>query len=196
MKQSEFAALHGVSRKTVTKWKERGWLVFAGDQVDAEASNALVKKYRVAGADSVTQAAQGNNQGNKPTRPRRAVTPKDAEVTIGDGETAGQAVERILLALGADMDMDEAKRVKENYLALQAQLEYDQAAGLVVAVADVAQAVAEEYAKVRTRLLAIPSEHAPRIQRLRSVQEVQDALHAVIVEALEELTRDGDKRSA
>ncbi|ANN70902.1 hypothetical protein [Bordetella bronchialis] len=196
MKQSEFAALHGVSRKTVTKWKERGWLVFAGDQVDVEASNALLKKYRVAGADSVTQAAQGNSQGNKPARARRAVTPKDAEVTIGDGETAGQAAERILLALGADMDMDEAKRVKENYLALQAQLEYDQAAGLVVAVADVSQAVAEEYAKVRTRLLAIPSEHAPRIQRLRTVQEVQDALHSVIVEALEELTRDGEQRTA
>lgn len=196
MKQSEFAALHGVSRKTVTKWKERGWLAFAGDQVDVEASNALLKKYRVAGADSVTQAVQGNGQGNKPTRPRRAVTPMDTEVTIGDGETAGQAVERILLALGADMNMDEAKRVKENYLALQAQLEYDQAAGLVVAVADVGQAVADEYAKVRTRLLAIPSEHAPRIQRLRTVQEVQDTLHSVIVEALEELTRDGEKRTA
>lgn len=196
MKQSEFAALHGVSRKTVTKWKERGWLVFVGDRVDADASNALLKKYRTAGADSVTQAAQGNSEGNKPVRPRRAVTPKAAEVTIVDGETAGQAAERILLALGADMGMDEAKRVKENYLALQAQLEYDDAAGLVVAVADVAKTVADEYAKVRTRLLAIPSEHAPRIQRLRTVQEVQDMLHSVIVEALEELTRDGEERSA
>lgn len=41
MKQSEFAALHGVSRKTVTTWKARGWLVFGADgEVDAEASNA------------------------------------------------------------------------------------------------------------------------------------------------------------
>lgn len=31
MKQSEFAALHGVSRKTVTTWKARGWLVFGAD---------------------------------------------------------------------------------------------------------------------------------------------------------------------
>ncbi|WP_219847338.1 hypothetical protein [Burkholderia multivorans] len=94
------------------------------------------------------------------------------------------------------MDFDEARRVKENYLALQAQLEYDRDAGLVVAVADVAKAVGEEYAKVRTRLLAIPAEHAPRIHRLKTVIEVQDALHEIIVEALEELTRDGEVRPA
>jgi hypothetical protein len=66
----------------------------------------------------------------------------------------------------------------------------------VVEVADVAKAVGEEYAKVRTKLLSIPSEHAPRIQRLKTVQEVQDVLHSIIVEALEELTRDGDGNTA
>ncbi|HBO79762.1 hypothetical protein [Cupriavidus sp. UBA2534] len=192
MNQSEFAALHGVSRKTVTKWKERGWLVFAGDEVDVDASNALLKKYRRDGADSVTQAPKGNTQGNKPAPVRKRVTPADAEVTIREGETAATAAERVLVATGAEMDFDEARRVKENYLALQAQLEYDRDAGLVVAVADVAKAVGDEYAKVRTRLLAIPAEHAPRLQRLKTVIEVQDALHEIIVEALEELTRDGD----
>lgn len=56
MKQSEFAALHGVSRKTVTKWKERGWLVFDGDNVNVEESNKLLKRYRRDGAPAVTQA--------------------------------------------------------------------------------------------------------------------------------------------
>jgi len=192
MKQSAFAALHGVSRKTVTKWKERGWLVFAGDEVDVEASNALLKKYRRDASESVTQPAQGNKQGNKP----RDVTPASAQVTIRDGESAEQAAVRLLVATGADMNFDEARRVKENYLALKAQLEYDRDAGLVVEVADVARAVGEEYAKVRTRLLAIPAEHAPRIQRLKTVLEVQDALQEIIVEALEELTRDGVGRTA
>jgi phage terminase Nu1 subunit (DNA packaging protein) len=195
MKQSEFAALHGVSRKTVTKWKERGWLVFAGDEVDVDASNALLKKYRRDGAQSVTQSAEGNSQGNRPVERRKRVTPRDAEVTIRDGETAAAAAERVLIATGAEMDFDEARRVKENYLALQAQLEYDRDAGLVVAVADVAKAVGDEYAKVRTRLLAIPAEHAPRLQRLKTVIELQDALHEIIVEALEELTRDGDRHA-
>jgi hypothetical protein len=186
MKQSEFAALHGVSRKTVTKWKERGWLVFAGDEVDVEASNALLKKYRRDGIEAVTQTVTQAAKGNK----RAAVTPPDAEVTIRPGESAEHAAERILTATGAEMTLDEAKRVKENYLALLNQLEYDERAGAVVAVADVARAVGDEYAKVRTRLLSIPAEHAPRIQRLRTVLEVQDVLQEIIVEALEELTRD------
>ncbi|WP_175829707.1 hypothetical protein [Burkholderia cepacia] len=196
MKQSEFAALHSVSRKTVTKWKERGWLVFAGDEVDVDASNALLKKYRRDGAQPVTQTPEGNSQGNKPSTPRKRVTRKEAEVTIRDGESAADAADRLLAATGANMNFDEARRVKENYLALQAQLEYDRDAGLVVAVQDVTRAVGEEYAKVRTRLLAIPAEHAPRIQRLKTVVEVQDALQQLITEALEELTRDGVDRPA
>ncbi|WP_227459303.1 hypothetical protein [Cupriavidus pauculus] len=196
MKQSEFAALHNVSRKTVTKWKERGWLVFAGDEVDVEASNANLKKYRRDGVAPVTQTVTQGAEGNSPARKRKAVTPADSEVTVRSGETPGRAAERILIASGAEMDYDEARCMKENYLALQAQLQYDQDAGLVVAVADVAKAVGEEYAKVRTRLLSIPAEHAPRIHRLKTVIEIQDALQELIVDALEELTRDGVVRPA
>ncbi|MBN9096068.1 hypothetical protein [Pandoraea pnomenusa] len=196
MNQSEFAALHNVSRKTVTKWKERGWLVFAGDDVDVEASNAMLKKYRKDGADVVTQSVGGNTSGNKTSRPRKRVTRTDAEVTVREGETPESAAERVLIATGAEMDFDEARRVKENYLALQAQLEYDQKSGLVVAVEDVTSAVGEDYAKVRSRLLAIPSEHAPRIQRLKTAIEVEDALREIITEALEELTHDGVSRPA
>lgn len=188
MNQSEFATLHGVSRKTVTKWKERGWLVFEGAGLDVEASNALVAKYRRDGSDVVTQAGPGN----KPLLKTAAVTSALKRVTIQPGETVEQATTRILIATGADMNLDEAKRVKENYLALREQLDYDRNARLVVAVEDVSRAVGDEYAKVRSRLLAIPSEHAPRISRLKTALEVQDALHGIIVDALEELTRDGD----
>jgi 4-hydroxy-3-methylbut-2-enyl diphosphate reductase IspH len=188
MNQSEFAALHGVSRKTVTKWKERGWLVFAGSVLDVEASNALIAKYRRDGIDVVTQAEAGNKTFSK----KSGITSAAAQVTIKPGETVEQATTRILIATGANMHIDEAKRVKENYLALREQLEYDREARLVVAVQDVTRAVGEEYARVRTRLLSIPSEHAPRIHRLKSVLEIQDALHGIIVEALEELTRDGN----
>lgn len=188
MNQSEFATLHGVSRKTVTKWKERGWLVFAGSVLDVEASNALIAKYRRDGIDVVTQAEEGN----KPAPKKSGVTSAAARVTVKPGETVEQATARILIATGANMNIDEAKRVKENYLALREQLEYDRESRLVVAVEDVTRAVGEEYAKVRTRLLAIPSENAPRIHRLKTVLEVQDAMYGLIVEALEELTRDGE----
>lgn len=177
MKQSAFAELHGVSRKTVTMWKQRGWLVFQGNEVDVDASNALIKRYRRDGIETVTQSGK---PGNKPKT--AAALP---------GEKIESAVERILLSSGATMDIDEARRVKENYLALLNQLEYDQKAGAVVLVAEVAKAVGEEYAKVRTRLLAIPAEQAPRLHRYKTVNEVQDALQEIITEALEELTRDG-----
>lgn len=46
MNQAEFARLHNVSRKTVTLWKSRGWLVMDGDEVNVDASNANIENYR------------------------------------------------------------------------------------------------------------------------------------------------------
>jgi hypothetical protein len=79
---------------------------------------------------------------------------------------------------------------KENYTALLKQLEYDTKSGAVVLVSEVASVVGAEYARVRTRLLAIPAEKAPDIHRLKTVAQVQEYLQRIIVEALEELTRD------
>ncbi|WP_250538690.1 MULTISPECIES: hypothetical protein [unclassified Caballeronia] len=187
MKQSEFAVLHGVSRKTVTKWKERGWLVFAGDEVDVDASNALLKKYRRDGTPAVTQTVTQAPQGNK----RKTVTQAASEVTLGAREDASDAADRILSGNVELLDFDDARTFKENYLGLKAQLEYDRDSGLVIDVAEVAKAVGTEYAKVRTRLLSIPAEQAPRLHRCKTPAELQDMLQEVITEALEELTRDG-----
>ncbi|MBR8030804.1 hypothetical protein KDW59_01815 [Burkholderia vietnamiensis] len=187
MNQSEFAALHGVSRKTVTKWKERGWLVFAGDEVDVEESNKLLKRYRRDGAPAVTQSVTPEPEGNKP----KTVTQAASEVTLKSGESADEAAERILTGNVQLLDFDKARCFKENYLGLKAQLEYDRDSGLVVDVSEVAKAVGTEYAKVRTRLLSIPAEQAPRLHRCKTPAELQDMLQEVITEALEELTRDG-----
>jgi len=187
MKQSEFAALHRVSRKTVTKWKERGWLVFDGDDVNVDESNKLLKRYRRDGAPAVTQAVTQEPQGNK----RKTVTQAASEVTLRAGESAEAAAERILTGAVELLSFDEARRFKENYLGLMAQLEYDRDSGLVVDVTEVAKAVGAEYAKVRTRLLSIPAEQAPRLHRCKTPAELQDMLQEIITEALEELTRDG-----
>lgn len=177
--QAEYARLLSVSKKTVTQWKKEGKLVLADGGVDVESSDAYLKKYRTAGL-------KGNDQGNE----------GNALPKVLAGETVAQAADRIMLSAGAEMSIEEAKRVKENYLALLNQLEYDKESGAVVAVADVVKLVGEEYARVRTRLLAIPAEQAPRIHRLKTVLEVQDALQQIIVDALEELTRDGVGRTA
>jgi hypothetical protein len=187
--QKDFAAMHGVSKKTVSMWKKADRLVMQGEQVDVEASIAKLARYRKGGSPTarvpvtqpITSGEAGNWEGNSRS---------DSDAQIRPGETAEKAAERILIASGADMNYDEARRVKENYLALKAQLEYDRDSGLVVAVADVAKVVGDEYASVRTRLLAIPSNLAPQLLRVKTAPAMKEALTDAITEALWELTRD------
>lgn len=184
--QAGFAEMHGVSRKTVTGWKARGWLVVEGGQVDVDASNAILAKHRPGGIQVVTQPAPGNKSGNT-----IAAGNRPAKVTVRDGESIEQAAGRALAASNDDITIDDARLMKEKYLGLLNQLEYDRESGLVVESAIVAREVGEEYAKVRTRLLSIPAEQAPYLHRLKTVVEVQDALQQMITDALEELTKDG-----
>jgi len=183
MTLAEFGALYGVSKQAAEKWKKRGWIILKDGDIDVEASRKKLKKYR------------------KP-RPVKAVNPEvdgkvkvkgkkvDKKLSVKPGETPKQAADRIISEADVTMDFEEARRIKESYLALLNQLEYDTKSGLVVMASDVAREVGEEYAKVRTRLLAIPSEQAPRLHRLKTVAEVQDAMQECITEALEELTKD------
>ena len=110
--------------------------------------------------------------------------------TVRAGETLEEAAARAVDELGL-LAMPDALRRKENYLGLLKQLEYDAKSGAVVAVADVARIVGEQFSRVRTRLLAIPAERAPNLHRLKTVAEVEDALRSFVTEALEELTQDG-----
>lgn len=124
MNQAEFARRHGVSRKTVTQWKERGWLVMNGREIDVDASEAMLEKYRktVIREDVL------------PEEERLPRTDDDEYQDDGGGEdmSPDKVAERIMLATGATMSLDEARRVKENYLALLTKLEYQQKEGELV----------------------------------------------------------------
>lgn len=157
MNQSEFAALHGVSRKTVTKWKERGWLVFAGDEVDVEASNKLLKRYRRDGVQAVTSSAPKSPRGNKP----QSVTQAAKGVTIEDGESAGDAAKRILSGNVELMDFDDARCFKENYLGLMAQLEYERKSGSLVELDTATAILFEEFRAQRDAWLNWPTRVGP-----------------------------------
>lgn len=104
--QSQYAAHQGVSRKTVTVWKRKGLLVFVDGLVDFEASD---RKLHGAG--------RGNRQPD--TETPGLVTPEElAEATVYDQGHAPHT-------------KAEAERIKENYLALLRQLEYEtKASGL------------------------------------------------------------------
>ena len=92
--------------------------------------------------------------------------------------------------------MSDAEKMKENYLALLRKLEYDQKSGNVVKIDDVAAEVGRSFAIVRTRLLAIPAEAAPKLHRMKTAREVQAVLQEIITKILQELSRgepeDGD----
>ena len=87
-----------------------------------------------------------------------------------------------------DLVAERARLAKEQ--ADAQAMRNDQRRNELVEVADVAKLVGQQYARVRTRLLAIPSGHAAQIARLKTPQEVQPALQALLTAALEELSAD------
>ncbi|MFZ1872307.1 MAG: RNA polymerase subunit sigma-70 [Chania sp.] len=193
MNQSDFAKLHSVSRKTVTTWKARGWLVLDGDDIDVDASNANLKRYR----KTVTQPdikTASNTQGNK--RGNRSVGNKPGNKKDKDSaEPATKVIERLIAENGVTMTRDEALTMKENFLALLTKLEHDIKSGQVLPYKDMIEAVGKEYSRIRTRLIAIAPEHGPRLRVLASTTndaEFVQALQEVVYEAMEELSLDAD----
>ncbi|MEY0015245.1 RNA polymerase subunit sigma-70 [Providencia rettgeri] len=179
MNQSDFAKLHGVSRKTITIWKSRGWLVMDGDEIDVDASNEKIKRYRKSSSASEHKA--------KPKKTKRGQLSEPAD------ESPTQTAERLIREMGANMSFDEARTMKENYLALLSQLDYDIKAGMVLPWQDMINKVGEEYHRMRTRLIAIAPEHGPRLRSLATTSsdaEFVTALQDIIHEAMEELSLD------
>lgn len=202
MNQSDFAKLHGVSRKTVTTWKARGWLVLDGDDIDVNASNANIERYR----KTVTRtekkndkSAVGNKQGNRAGNKSKGNNLGN-KTPVDHSESPTKIVERMIADSGAKMTLDEARTLKENFLALLTQLEYEIKSGQVLPYKDMIAAVGQEYSRMRTRLIAIAPEHGPRLRVLASTTsdaEFVSALQEVVHEAMEELSLDADdKRGA
>src|SRR5215210_6259050 len=106
--------------------------------------------------------------------PVRTASGANCEQPVRTDETPAEAADRIVNIEGrAPYSLAEAERIKENYLALLRQLEYDRAVGAVVAIEDVAAAVVDQFAKVRNKLLNISTRIAPRAAVLRSAEEVK-----------------------
>jgi hypothetical protein len=96
-----------------------------------------------------------------------------AVIEIRDGETAKQAAERIIKEGNAPWSRPEAERIRINYQALIARLEYEQAKGKLVDVEEVAKGWAYLIATVRARLLAIPAKIAVRVRVCKNEVEAQ-----------------------
>jgi hypothetical protein len=188
--QANFARLKGVSRKTVTQWKSRGLLSMTPDgMVKVEESEWLL-------ADRAPNYRGGSTKGD--AKPARAEKPAGASSigVVADEIVTMQRLERLAESIVVDdgnapHSHGEAVRIKENYLALLKQLEYDQKRGAVVAIEDVAAIVIDQFAKIRNKLLAISTRIAPRAAILRSAEEVKSLVDTEMSHVLQELSLDG-----
>lgn len=104
------------------------------------------------------------------------------------GRTPAEGAEAALREAVVIPPIADSEAKKEFYLAELRQLEYDLKSGLVSPNAEQVAIVAAAMARVRTRLLAIPSEAAPALHRCKTVQEAEAELRRRVTEALEELS--------
>ncbi|EPQ4520367.1 hypothetical protein BKN43_12155 [Klebsiella quasipneumoniae] len=156
MNQSDFAKLHNVSRKTVTMWKSRGWLIMSGDDIDVAASNAQLEKYRkTVNRPSKYDALPPAKKNITPTPP-----------VVNDRDDNGlPSLENIakdfILENGAELSLDEARRVKENYLALLTKLEFQQKDGQLIEMTVAEEVLFNAFRQQRDSWLNWPSRVAP-----------------------------------
>jgi len=185
--QAEFAALHGVSRKTATIWKQSGLLVFSGDKVDVEASDARLREKRVGRFKDVTGAAAvplpaGNKGGNAlPVTPSADADP-DAVVASLD-EFIGKVL------AGDFATLLEAERVKENALALKHVLDARQKAGALVDIETATTVLFEVSRAARDSWLNWPARVGPLLAADLGLEadKVTEALTTHVHKHLEEL---------
>jgi hypothetical protein len=170
LSQSAFARYRRVTRKTVTVWKQKGFVVLnASGNVDVRRSNALL--------DARPECSRGGMTNRRPA---------DASDFTDGAPIAIDDVPPALLAEAADWPLAEAARRKEIALAMLRQLEFDRESGAVVLIADVAATVTVEYALVRDRCLQIPGKLADELAGLDR-HSIETRLRTELYECLAEL---------
>ncbi|WP_186247307.1 hypothetical protein [Burkholderia gladioli] len=217
--KAEFARMHGVSHTAVAKWQKAGWLVLQGSKVDVEASNAKLKQYRDSTDGRATRSrskvssrakpetkneteveAETSDAGGAADEPPAAGEQSkgkgerivvDEVITLLPGESAEDAAERLTAGLTVDLNMpiEEAKRIKEVYLALLNRLEYEQKSQMVIDL-DLAKSVMfDVFRGARDAWLNWSVKYAPLIAADLGIESdrLPDVLAAYVHKQLSEL---------
>jgi hypothetical protein len=163
-----FARMHGVSQACVSGWRRRGYLVLVEGRVDVAGSNA-----NLAARPSVHRGGTAKVRPGKPVEVARAA-----------GEQDGASDDP------ANWSRQEALRQREIAQARLAAIEADRAAGLVVPIAEVTDAVRGEYTIVRAALLGMASKLATRLAAATTPEACGALVDGEVRSILTELTRD------
>lgn len=179
----EFARRDGCSDKVVRRKIESGHLPALPD---GKLDPALVGT-----AWRLRPVATANTPPNGADSPQ--VSADLSAVSARDDETLDEAAERLApTMLSQFATKADAEKAKETYLALLRKLEFDEKSGEVVKVSEVARIVGAEYAKVRSKLMEIPSSVAPLAVLMKSPEEIRALIEKEVAHALEELAYDGN----
>ena len=173
--QKEFAEICGVSKAAVTKWKTKGLLVFGENNL-------------------VNVSATQEKLENRPAKYRggTAKTFSDSNNDFSESDDFENDDSTLEEIDDDNISHAEATRRKEVYLARCQKIKYEKEIGKLVDADAAAQVVANEYAKVRSKILAIPTRTATRLSVMKNPAEIKRYLDAEIAEVLNELTFDDE----
>lgn len=188
---SEYASHAGVNRKTISRWIREGlYVVMSGKKINVEASDENLRKFRDSNDKRISNSRKGKQK------------PAGAGIQISSADTFEERAEAVfdaLSSLDGIRTVEESRAIKEHWLAEMARLEYERESGTLLPWQYMIDRVGEEYARMRTRLVALAPEHGPRLRALASTTTDTGfvaALQELIYEALNELGLDDEENPA
>ncbi|WP_345797166.1 hypothetical protein [Castellaniella sp. MT123] len=178
--KSEYARMHGVSHTAVNKWQRAGWLVMQGSRVDVDASDAKLVRYRNS-ADG--RASKSRGKVSKRPKPETEVETVVPVVELLPGESVDAAAERLTAGTTIDLQIpvEEAKRIKEVYLALLNRLDYEQKSGALIELAAAEQVVFGAFRAQRDSWLNWPVRFGPMVAADLGIEE-SDRVTAILTD--------------
>lgn len=185
MNQAQFARLHDVSKKTVTSWKNKGWVVLNEDgSVDVEVSNKNLELYRKEKIAPEEEIDFGVTQGNEVTDLGNGG--QGNAVAWNAGLPCDQFAESVLSAKELARRLAYEKLQVERERAREAKLNADLREGRLLEADKVYQHDAEVAAQLQRKLLSLPSELAVRLAAINSPAEIESTLREEITYCLNE----------
>lgn len=169
--QTEFAEIIGKTKGYVSQLKAAQRLVFndAG-KVDVVASLAKIEATRDPNRDDAVARHAAARVGGSSVPEAPGVDEQDQQPK-GGGE--------LDLASGEMVDFQTARAIKENYLALQAKIDYEERTGKLVDAETVSMKQYEMARQIRDSMMAIPSRIA---EQLASETDASACAHLLIDE--------------
>lgn len=183
----EFARQENCSDTLVRRKLKSGHLLALSDgTIDASRIGTDWRKSSPAGANTRRSSVRTSGQNSPGVR-----TLEQGEEDDDTATNLAEVGERLQLIAGRPLaSKAEAERLKENYIALLKEIEYDRAVGNVVEVDQVVGMVSAEYALVRNSLLNLGSKLAPRLTIKRGAEEIKAMIDKEVLVVLQALSLD------